>query len=145
MLRGLYLWTFDRYANFGGNLVPKAVMQGIRFNGDGTTINHFGTVNVGGTIIIDATGGVGTDTVAADCTRARCQSPTAQTLTCTSDRVHRSFGSPRLGRCWRHGIRCRNRDAAARAVKAPWLFKSCACLHELRLWNCGKIQREAKH
>jgi hypothetical protein len=58
-LRGLYLWTFDGYANFDGNLVPKAVMQGIRFNGDGTTFNPFGTVNIGGTIIIDATGGVG--------------------------------------------------------------------------------------
>jgi hypothetical protein len=67
-LRGLYLWTFDGYANFGGNLVPKAIMQGIRFNGDGTTFNPFGTVNVGGTIIIDATGGVGTYTVAPDCT-----------------------------------------------------------------------------
>ena len=68
MLRGLYLWTFDGYANFGGNLVPKAVMQGLQFNGDGTTFNPFGTVNIGGTIMIDATGGVGTYTVAADCT-----------------------------------------------------------------------------
>jgi hypothetical protein len=68
MLRGLYLWTFDGYANLGGNLVPKAVMQGLQFNGDGTTFNPFGTVNIGGTIIIDATGGVGTYTVAADCT-----------------------------------------------------------------------------
>jgi hypothetical protein len=68
MLRGLYLWTFDGYENFGGNFVPKAIMQGLRFNGDGTTFNPFGTVNIGGTIIIDATGGVGTYTVAADCT-----------------------------------------------------------------------------
>ena len=68
MLKGLYLWTFDAYANFGGNLVPKAVMQGLRFNGDGTTFNTFGTVNIGGTIIIDATGAVGTYTVAPDCT-----------------------------------------------------------------------------
>jgi hypothetical protein len=68
MLRGLYLWTFDGYANFGANLVPKAVMQGLQFNGDGTTYNPFGTVNIGGTTIIDATGGVGTYTVAADCT-----------------------------------------------------------------------------
>ena len=67
-LRGLYMWTFDGYADLGGTLVPKAVMQGTRFNGDGTTINAFGTVNIGGTIIIDATGGVGTYTVAADCT-----------------------------------------------------------------------------
>jgi len=68
MLRGMYVWTFDGYANLGGNLVPKAVMQGLRFNGDGTTFNPFGTVNVGGTIIIDATGGIGTYTVAPDCT-----------------------------------------------------------------------------
>src|SRR5256714_5815237 len=68
MLKGLYLWTFDGYQNFGGNFVPKAVMQGLRFNGDGTTFNPFGTVNIGGAVIIDATGGVGTYTVAADCT-----------------------------------------------------------------------------
>ena len=67
-LKGTYVWTWDGYANFGGNLVPKAVMQGLRFNGDGTTFNPFGTVNIGGTIIIDTTGGVGTYTVAADCT-----------------------------------------------------------------------------
>ncbi len=68
MLRGLYLVTFDGYQNVGGDLVPKAIMQGTRFNGDGTLINEFGTVNIGGFIIIDATGGVGTYTVAADCT-----------------------------------------------------------------------------
>jgi hypothetical protein len=68
MLKGLYLWTFDGYQNVGGNLLPKAVMQGLQFNGDGTTFNPFGTVNIGGFIIIDATGGVGTYTVAADCT-----------------------------------------------------------------------------
>ena len=68
MLRGLYLWTFDGYAILNGNLLPKAVMQGLQFNGDGTTFNTFGTVNIGGTIIIDVTGPGGTYTVAADCT-----------------------------------------------------------------------------
>src|SRR5438552_9192237 len=67
-LRGLYLWTLDGYTRLGGNLVPKAVMQGLQFNGDGTTYNPFGTVNIGGTILIDATGEVGTYTGAADCT-----------------------------------------------------------------------------
>ncbi len=67
-LNGLYLVTFDGYQNVGGNLLPKAIMQGSRFNGDGTLVNEFGTVNIGGFIIIDATGGVGTYTVAADCT-----------------------------------------------------------------------------
>ena len=74
-LRGLYLWTFDGYANFGGNLVPKAVMQGIQFNADGTTFNPFGTVNIGGTIIFDATGFSGTYTVAADCTGTLSPAP----------------------------------------------------------------------
>ena len=68
MLKGLYIWTFDGYTRLGGNLLPKAVMHGLQFNGDGTTFNPFGTVNIGGTVIIDATGGVGTYTVAADCT-----------------------------------------------------------------------------
>jgi hypothetical protein len=68
MLRGLYLSSWDGYANFDGNLVPKAVMEGKRFNGDGTTFNEFGTVNVGGTTIIDTTGAGATYTVAADCT-----------------------------------------------------------------------------
>ena len=35
MLRGLYLWTFDSHENVDGNFVPVAVMQGLRFNGDG--------------------------------------------------------------------------------------------------------------
>ena len=68
MLNGLYIWTFDGYTRLGGNLLPKAAMRGLQFNGDGTTYNTFGTVNIGGTLIIDATGGVGTYTVVADCT-----------------------------------------------------------------------------
>ena len=68
MLRGSYIWTFDAYSDLGGTLVPTTVMQGLRFNGDGTTLNTFGTVNIGGSIIIDVTGAVGTYTVAADCT-----------------------------------------------------------------------------
>ena len=67
-LRGLYLWTFDGYTRLGGSLLPKAVIQGLQFNGDGTTYTPFGTVNIGGTFIIDPTGGVGIYTVAADCT-----------------------------------------------------------------------------
>ena len=68
MLRGLYLSTWDGYQNVDGNLVPKAIMEGKRFNGDGTFINDFGTVNIGGFIIIDTSGGAGTYTVASDCT-----------------------------------------------------------------------------
>jgi hypothetical protein len=75
MLRGSYLWTFDAYENFDGNFVPVAVMQGLQFNGDGTTLNTFGTVNIGGTIIFDVTGAVGTYTVAPDCTGTLSPAP----------------------------------------------------------------------
>ena len=68
MLKGLYLSSWDEYANFGGNLVPKAVMEGKRFNGDGTFSNDFGTVNIGGTTILNTGGFGGTYTVAPDCT-----------------------------------------------------------------------------
>ena len=67
-LRGLYLSSWDGYANIGENLVPKAVMEGKRFNGDGTFGNDFGTVNIGGTTIINTAGAGGTYTVAPDCT-----------------------------------------------------------------------------
>jgi len=67
-LRGLYLSSWDGYANIGGNLVPKTVMEGKRFNGDGTWFNEFGTVNIGGTTILNTGGFGGTYTVAADCT-----------------------------------------------------------------------------
>jgi hypothetical protein len=66
MLKGLYLWTVNGYASIHPNL-PITVMSGRRFNGDGTSINDFSTVNVGGTII-DGTGEVATYTVAPDCT-----------------------------------------------------------------------------
>jgi hypothetical protein len=68
MLRGLYIWTFDGYQNFGGSPVPKALMQGLQFNGNDTVTVPFGTANIGGTIVIDTGGAVGTYTVAADCT-----------------------------------------------------------------------------
>src|SRR5262245_35480057 len=67
-LNGLYLFGWDGYANVGGNLVPKTVMEGKRFNGDGTFFNDFGTVNIGGTTILN-TGGAGANyTVNPDCT-----------------------------------------------------------------------------
>ena len=75
MLRGSYLASLDGYDLLNGNFVPIAVMQGLRFNGDGTTLNTFGTVNIGGTIIFDAGGFSGTYTVAADCTGTLSPAP----------------------------------------------------------------------
>jgi hypothetical protein len=68
MLNGVYLSSWDGYAIVGGNLIPKAVMEGKRFNGDGTSFNEFGTVNIGGTTIINTTGVAATYTVNPDCT-----------------------------------------------------------------------------
>ena len=51
-----------------GTWYRKPLCKALGFNGDGTLINAFGTVNIGGFILFDATGGVGTYTVAADCT-----------------------------------------------------------------------------
>ena len=67
-LRGFYIWTFDGYQNFGGNPVPKALLQGLQFNGNGTVTVPFGKANIGGTIVIDTTGSDGIYTVNADCT-----------------------------------------------------------------------------
>ena len=67
-LNGSYLWTAQGYQNFGGNPVPKNLVEGLRFNGDGTVVAEFGTVNIGGTILINAAGAQGTYTVNADCT-----------------------------------------------------------------------------
>jgi len=75
MLRGLYLWSFNAYENFDGNFVPVAVMQGLQFNGDGTTFNPFGTMNIGGTFVFDAAGASGTYIVAADCPNTLSPAP----------------------------------------------------------------------
>jgi len=117
MLRGSYIWTFDGYTDLGGTMVPKAVMQGLRFNGDGTTFNTFGTVNIGGFIIIDSTGGVGTYTVAADCT-GTISITDGLSFNMYVGPVHSNFGPPRLGEvlapaadwAWerRHGCRSKS-------------------------------------
>src|SRR5205823_12018777 len=56
---------------------PKesSFLQRLQFNGDGATFNPFGTVNIGGTTIIDATGGVGSYTVNPDCTGTLSPAP----------------------------------------------------------------------
>jgi hypothetical protein len=68
----------------------------LRFNGDGTTFNPFGTVNIGGTIIIDATGAVGTYTVAADC---------MGTLSITGARSFNIYVGPGAQQVWTTEIR----------------------------------------
>jgi hypothetical protein len=48
-LQGLYV--FDAHGwNIQGRAVPKAVLDGIQFNGDGTLATQFGTVSINGVI-----------------------------------------------------------------------------------------------
>lgn len=69
MLQGLYVFNASGW-NIGSSLasgaVPKAILQGIYFNGNGTLASPFATVSNNGVI---TRGGVsGTYTVNADCT-----------------------------------------------------------------------------
>jgi len=67
MLRGSYLFATHGWNIVGGVAVPKAIVEGIDFNGDGTLVSPFATVSINGTII-RSSGSVGFYTVEADCT-----------------------------------------------------------------------------
>src|SRR5213596_2180069 len=67
MLRGSYLFATHGWNIVGGVAQPKAIVEGIDFNGDGTLVSPFATVSINGTII-RSSGTPGTYTVNADCT-----------------------------------------------------------------------------
>src|SRR5881296_200746 len=67
MLRGSYLFATHGWNIVGGVAQPKAIVEGIDFNGDGTLVSPFATVSINGTII-HSSGSPGTYTVNADCT-----------------------------------------------------------------------------
>jgi hypothetical protein len=66
-LRGSYLFATHGWNIVGGMAVPKAIVEGIDFNGDGTLVSPFATVSINGTIL-HSSGSPGTYTVNADCT-----------------------------------------------------------------------------
>lgn len=66
-LRGSYLFATHGWNIVGGVAQPKAIVEGIDFNGDGTLVSPFATVSINGTIL-RFSGGVGTYTVNPDCT-----------------------------------------------------------------------------
>src|SRR6267142_667242 len=61
-LRGSYLFATHGWNIVGGVAVPKAIVEGIDFNGDGTLVSPFATVSINGTII-RSSGSVGSYTV----------------------------------------------------------------------------------
>jgi hypothetical protein len=67
MLRGSYLFATHGWNIVGGVAQPKAIVEGIDFNGDGTLVSPFATVSINGTII-RSSNTPGTYTVNADCT-----------------------------------------------------------------------------
>jgi len=65
-LSGTYIFTASGFSIIDGAAQPKAIVEGIVFNGDGTLISPFATVSLNG-VIIRSTNSVGTYTVAEDC------------------------------------------------------------------------------
>ena len=65
-LRGSYLFATHGWNIVGGVAVPKAIVEGIDFNGDGTLVSPFATVSINGSILRNS-GVVGSYTVDADC------------------------------------------------------------------------------
>ena len=66
-LSGSYLFATHGYNIVGGVAVPKAIVEGIDFNGDGTLVSPFATVSINGTIL-HSSGSLGTYTINEDCT-----------------------------------------------------------------------------
>jgi hypothetical protein len=67
MLRGSYLFATHGWNIVNGVAQPKAIVEGINFNGDGTLVSPFATISLNGTIIRNGNT-LGTYTVNADCT-----------------------------------------------------------------------------
>jgi hypothetical protein len=66
-LRGSYVFATHGWNIVSGVAVPKAIVEGINFNGDGTLVSPFATVSING-VIITSSGTPGTYTVNTDCT-----------------------------------------------------------------------------
>jgi hypothetical protein len=67
-LKGSYVFTASGFTIVGGVGQPKAIMELIDFNGDGTLTVPGGVLSVNGNIIPIAPNGVGNYTVGPDCT-----------------------------------------------------------------------------
>jgi hypothetical protein len=89
-LRGSYLFATHGWNIVGGVAVPKAIVEGIDFSGDGTLVSPFATVSINGTII-RSSGAPGSYTVNADCTG---------TLTFTGGASFDTFVNPNGKQLW---------------------------------------------
>src|SRR5438045_8965250 len=67
-LEGLYIFNATGYNIVAGVAQPKAIVEAIRFNGDGTLTVPASTHSINGGVAQSPPGGTGTDTVDAPCT-----------------------------------------------------------------------------
>lgn len=67
-LRGTYVFSASGFNIVAGVAQPKAIVEVIRFNGDGTLSVPAATVSLNGVIIRSLPGGFGTYTIEDDCT-----------------------------------------------------------------------------
>ena len=89
-LHGSYLFATHGWNIVGGVAQPKAIVEGIDFNGDGTLVSPFATVSINGTIV-RTTGTVGTYTVNPDCTG---------TITFSTGQTYDIFVHPTAKQLW---------------------------------------------
>src|SRR5438093_12255652 len=65
-LHGSYLFATHGWNIVSGVAVPKAIVEGINFNGDGTLVSPFATVSING-VILHSSNSPGTYAVNTDC------------------------------------------------------------------------------
>jgi len=79
-LSGLYVFSASGFNVVGAVAQPKAIVELIRFNGDGTLAVPTATVSINGTITRSPANGPGTYTVLADCTGSLAFGPPGPTF-----------------------------------------------------------------
>jgi hypothetical protein len=89
-LHASYLFATHGWNIISGVAQPKAIVEGIDFNGDGTLVSPFATVSINGTIV-RTTGTVGTYTVNPDCTG---------TITFSTGQTYDIFVQPTAKQLW---------------------------------------------
>jgi hypothetical protein len=80
MLRGLYAFNASGFNVLAGNVLPKSIVEFIRFNGDGTLSVPAATRSLNGVIVRIPPFGLGTYTVAPDCTGSLVFGPPGPTF-----------------------------------------------------------------
>jgi hypothetical protein len=79
-LRGLYAFNASGYNIVGGVAQPKAIVELIRFNGDGTLTVPAATVSIFGVVTRSPADGPGSYTVGEDCTGSLAFGPPGPTF-----------------------------------------------------------------